>query len=154
MLRGAVLKNTEEIVGVAVYTGNDSKIMMNAEDPRYKQSNIDLITNRLILAIIGLQLIMSLVVFVLSWIWHSNNSDRFDFNFRKKHGAFTEAIFSVLTLFVLLNTMIPISLIVSLEIVKLWQAYYINKDEDMYDPKEDRYANTFNSSLNEELGQI
>ena len=48
--------------------------------------------------------------------------------------------------------MIPISLIVSLEFVKLWQAWYINKDVDMYDPIENRYSKALNSSLNEELG--
>jgi hypothetical protein len=48
--------------------------------------------------------------------------------------------------------MIPISLIISLETVKLCQAYFINVDMDMYDKAEDRYAKAVTSTLNEELG--
>ena len=50
--------------------------------------------------------------------------------------------------------MIPISLIISLEMVKLCQAYFINVDIDMYNKEEDRYAKANTSTLNEELGQI
>ena len=38
--------------------------------------------------------------------------------------------------------------------VKLFQAYFINIDMDMYDRIEDRNSRAFSSSLNEELGQI
>jgi len=36
MLRGAILKNTDWIIGVVAYTGLDTKIMKNAEDPQTK----------------------------------------------------------------------------------------------------------------------
>jgi phospholipid-transporting ATPase len=51
LLRGAVLKNTRRIYGVAVYTGRHSKLMMNSEDPPHKRSKVEKATN---LAIIGL----------------------------------------------------------------------------------------------------
>lgn len=51
LLRGAVLKNTQWIVGVVIYTGKDTKIMRNAEEARFKQSGIEKLTNRLILVI-------------------------------------------------------------------------------------------------------
>ena len=35
--------------------------------------------------------------------------------------------------------MIPISLIVSMEFVKVFQAYFIEKDEDMYVKSRDKY---------------
>ena len=50
--------------------------------------------------------------------------------------------------------MIPISLIISLEFVKLAQAYLIEKDMDLYDSEKKRFARVFTSSINEELGQI
>jgi len=50
--------------------------------------------------------------------------------------------------------MIPISLIISLEMVKVIQAFFINSDEDMKNKEEGRYSKAFNSTLNEELGQI
>jgi phospholipid-transporting ATPase len=45
MLRGAFLRNTKWILGVVVYTGDDTKIMRNAEPSRVKQSNIELLMN-------------------------------------------------------------------------------------------------------------
>ena len=56
------------------------------------------------------------------------------------------------TYFILYNTMIPISLIVSLEFVKLFQAFFIEKDIEMYNAKRDVWAKVSTSSINEELG--
>jgi P-type E1-E2 ATPase len=50
--------------------------------------------------------------------------------------------------------MIPISLIVSIEIVKVSQSYFINKDTLMYSQFRKRKADVKTASLNEELGQI
>lgn len=36
VLRGAFLRNTKWIIGIAVYTGQDTKIMLNAEPGRFK----------------------------------------------------------------------------------------------------------------------
>lgn len=58
------------------------------------------------------------------------------------------------SIFILLASMIPISLIISLEMVKVIQAFFINSDEDMKNKEEGRYSKAFNSTLNEELGQI
>ena len=59
-----------------------------------------------------------------------------------------------LTYFVLLNTMIPISLVVSMEIVKIFQKYFIEKDQLMFSQYRNRYVTVQSASLNEELGQI
>ena len=50
--------------------------------------------------------------------------------------------------------MIPISLIICIEFVKVAQAAWINNDKDMYCEENNRKAHVFSSSLNEELGQI
>jgi phospholipid-transporting ATPase len=53
------------------------------------------------------------------------------------------------TYFVLINTMIPISLIVSLEIVKVSQSYFIDKDKFMHSALRDKGAMVRSASLNE-----
>lgn len=60
----------------------------------------------------------------------------------------------MLTFIILYNNLIPISLIVTMEIVKFWQAQLINSDLDMYYEKTDTPALCRTSSLVEELGQI
>ena len=41
LLRGMSLRNTEWIIGVAVYTGHDSKVMMNQSSSPNKLSKIE-----------------------------------------------------------------------------------------------------------------
>jgi phospholipid-transporting ATPase len=60
----------------------------------------------------------------------------------------------ILTFVILYNNLIPISLIVTIEIVKFQQAQLINSDLDMYYAKTDTPAICRTSSLVEELGQI
>lgn len=52
LLRGAFLRNTSYIVGCVVYTGEDTKIMRNAEPSRIKSSTIEDSMNKLILGIL------------------------------------------------------------------------------------------------------
>jgi magnesium-transporting ATPase (P-type) len=49
LLRGSSLRNTDWIYGVAVYTGHDSKVMMNSARSRAKFSKIELSLNKYIL---------------------------------------------------------------------------------------------------------
>ena len=60
----------------------------------------------------------------------------------------------ILTFLILYNNLIPISLIVTMEVVKFQQALFINFDLDMYYARTDTPALCRTSSLVEELGQI
>ena len=60
----------------------------------------------------------------------------------------------ILTFIILYNNLIPISLIVTMEVVKFQQAQFINWDLDMYYAKTDTPALCRTSSVVEELGQI
>ncbi|KAG9802831.1 phospholipid-translocating P-type ATPase, partial [Aureobasidium melanogenum] len=64
------------------------------------------------------------------------------------------AFFPILTSFIIMfNTMIPLSLYVSMEIVKVWQMILLN-DIDMYDEVTDTPFEARTSTINEELGQV
>ena len=64
------------------------------------------------------------------------------------------AFFPILVSFIILfNTMIPLSLYVSLEIVKLFQMLLMN-DVDMYDEASNTPMEARTSTINEELGQV
>ena len=60
----------------------------------------------------------------------------------------------ILTFIILYNNLIPISLIVTMEVVKFQQSLLINSDLDMYYARTDTPALCRTSSLVEELGQI
>lgn len=97
---------------------------------------------------------MNLTIAVLTAIWTSSDALKFDSYITYRYGPLMEGILSFGTHMVLTNSMIPISLIISLEMVKLAQAYFINNDNEMYNAEQDRNSKVFMSSLNEELGQI
>lgn len=63
-------------------------------------------------------------------------------------------IFLIFTFIILYNNIIPISLQVTLEMVRFVQAIFIGWDTEMYDAKNDYHATCRTSNLNEELGQI
>lgn len=153
LLRDSQLKNTEYVVGVVVYTGYDTKVMQNQDKPRFKLSQIEAQTNTLILLIILLEVAMCLVIMVGSAVWNSENAENFDYFIPERYSGVVEGLLSFFTVFILLNTMIPISLIISLEMVKFTQAYFIDNDADMKG-KEGGLAKSYNSSITEELGQI
>ena len=48
----------------------------------------------------------------------------------------------------------PISLLVSLEVVKFYQAIFMSYDIMMYDEEQDMQMRAQSSNLNEELGQV
>ncbi|KAK8930896.1 putative phospholipid-transporting ATPase 9 [Platanthera zijinensis] len=54
----------------------------------------------------------------------------------------------------LYGCLIPISLYISIEIVKVLQSTFINQDQDMYCTEVDQPARARTSNLNEELGQV
>ena len=54
----------------------------------------------------------------------------------------------------LLNNLVPISLLMTLELVKYFQGWFISWDIDIYDKKKKTITKVQTSTLNEELGQV
>ena len=71
LLRGSSLRNTESIIGVAVYTGHESKIMKNSPSARSKKSMIETRTNRYILYTVLVQVIACSIGATYSGIWEA-----------------------------------------------------------------------------------
>lgn len=119
VLRGSRLKNVKWILGVAVYTGRDTKIMRNADEGKPKVSNIDRKTNILIFYILLIQISCCTVLATVFGVLCSNGSATFEYFNDTNYSCGTNAVIVFAAYFLLLNTLIPISLIVSLELVKL-----------------------------------
>ncbi|KAM9169387.1 phospholipid-transporting ATPase IB-like [Pangshura tecta] len=153
LLRGAQLRNTQWVLGIVVYTGHDTKLMQNSTKAPLKRSNVEKVTNVQILVLFCILLVMALVssVGALLWnrthgevIWYLGSNEELYVNFG----------YNLLTFIILYNNLIPISLLVTLEVVKFTQALFINWDIDMYYQETDTPAMARTSNLNEELGQV
>lgn len=151
LLRGAKLKNTRWIFGVVVYTGHETRLLMNSTKAPLKNSNIDHLTNRriviLFISLISLALLSSFGAEYYNWFIIPN---AFYLGEEKPANFF----WNFITFFILFNNLIPISLQVTLEIVRFYQAFFINEDLQMYDVENDVRANARTSNLNDELGQV
>nr|XP_014061344.1 unnamed protein product [Salmo salar] len=153
LLRGARLRNTQWVNGMVVYTGHDTKLMQNSTRPPLKLSSVEHITNTLILALFGCLLAISLVCSAGQTLWKTQHGD-FAWYMDLNYGGAANFGLNFLTFIILFNNLIPISLLVTLEVIKFIQAYFINWDMDMHYEPTDTSAVARTSNLNEELGQV
>nr|XP_037870827.1 probable phospholipid-transporting ATPase IA isoform X5 [Bombyx mori] len=151
LLRGAMLRNTAWVHGVVVYTGHETKLMKNSTKAPLKRSSIDRQTNTHILMLFIILLALSLLSAGFNEFWMRNHNDWYIGLEEAQNAHFG---FNFLTFLILYNNLIPISLQVTAEIVRFFQAKFISMDSEMYDPASDTAAMARTSNLNEELGMV
>ncbi|KAF1847207.1 phospholipid-translocating P-type ATPase [Cucurbitaria berberidis CBS 394.84] len=150
IFRGSILRNTPDAVGLVIYSGEECRIRMNSnKNPRIKAPALQGLVNRIVILIVVFVLALSIFNAVAYRIWQRHEDDMWYLS------NATVAFFPSLTSFIIMfNTMIPLSLYVSLEIVKLAQMFFLHTDVDMYDEISDTPCEPRTSTINEELGQI
>ena len=154
LLKGAKLRNTQWIIGIVVYTGHNCKIMKNAKEPRIKYSSVESLMNQMLIFILILQSVFCIICAILRGIYYKKNIEDNPFLNYTDHSYGVEGLISYFTYMLLLNTMIPISLIITLEIVKLIQGAFISVDAEGYSRIRDKLIKPNSVSLNEELGLV
>ena len=73
ILRGCNLRNTEYVYGVVIFSGHDTKIMMNSMAAKYKFSGLELYTNYAILVVLLVQFILASVGALTGTLWIIKN---------------------------------------------------------------------------------
>ncbi|OAY83044.1 putative phospholipid-transporting ATPase 4 [Ananas comosus] len=161
LLRDSKLRNTSYVYGVVVFTGHDSKVMQNATQSPSKRSNIERKMDRIIYILFTLLVLISLISsigfavntkFGMPHWWYLRPDDTS--NLYDPSKPVTSGVFHLVTALILYGYLIPISLYVSIEVVKVLQAMFINHDLHMYDEDTGNPADARTSNLNEELGQV
>ncbi|OLY82270.1 putative phospholipid-transporting ATPase DRS2 [Smittium mucronatum] len=154
LLRGAVLRNTDWIFGVVVSTGHETKLMRSATSAPIKQTTVERMTNKQILFLFVILLVLAVFSASGNYIFLKNNRQNLNYLMISSYVSAAQFVKNILTFIILYNNLIPISLMVTMEIVKYWQAQLINSDLDMFDEKTGTPASARSSSLVEELGQV
>jgi phospholipid-translocating ATPase len=148
--RNSILRNTPEAIGMVIYTGEECKIRMNAnKHPRIKAPHLQFVVNKIVIIIVIFVLLLALFNTIAYSIWQ-RTVERHSFYLQDARVPLGPTLTAF---FIMFNTMIPLSLYVSMEIVKLAQMFLLN-DVDMYDEKTDTPFKAQTSTINEELGQI
>lgn len=149
--RGSILRNTKSVLGLVVFSGEETKIRMNnIKNPRTKapklQKNINYI-------------VAFMVVVVASLAAFSTMAERLFYSRYKQlnwylyqQDAGVAATF--MGFIIMYNTLIPLSLYVTMEIIKLGQLLLLQCDIDMYHQESNTPANAKTATILEELGQV
>jgi phospholipid-transporting ATPase len=154
LLRGAVLRNTPWIHGVVVFTGHETKLMRNATATPIKRTDVERLLNKQILMLVAILLVLSAVSTVGDLIVRATAGQKLTYLYYGSFNAASQFFLDLCTYWILYSNLVPLSLFVTIEIVKYFQAFLISSDLDMYYPNTDTPAVCRTSSLVEELGQI
>jgi phospholipid-transporting ATPase len=154
LLRGCVLRNTDWIIGCVVNSGHDTKIMMSATGTPSKTSFLEQAASSEIQKIIYLLAFVCLVGSTGATIWNSDKhvKEMWYLDWNPNPGAYF--FIQYFYFFLLHATFIPVSLYVSMTLVRFFQSYFMNNDLEMYYSATDTPSAVRTMTLNEELGQI
>lgn len=167
LLRESKLRNTDYIYGVSIFTGHDTKVIQNSVAPPSKRSKVERRTDIIVFFMFFLLFMLAVIGSIYFGIvtsedflndgttmtrWYLRPDDTTMYNDPRK--ATLAAILHFLRAVMLYGYLIPISLYVSIELVKVLQTEFINNDIHMYYKEGDKPAQARTSNLNEELGQV
>ena len=156
LLRGCTLKNTEWVLGIVIFTGQETKIMLNSGITPSKRSrlarhlNWNVIYNFIILFFMCL---ISGIVQGVTWSRGINSEAYFEFG---SIGG-TPSLDGFITFWsavILFQNLVPISIYITLEIVRLCQAFFIFSDIYMYYEDLDYPCTPKSWNISDDLGQI
>uniref|UniRef100_A0A8C9A5L4 Phospholipid-transporting ATPase n=1 Tax=Prolemur simus TaxID=1328070 RepID=A0A8C9A5L4_PROSS len=157
ILRGCVLRNTSWCFGMVIFAGPDTKLMQNSGKTKFKRTSIDRLMNTLVLWIFGFLVCLGIILAIGNSIWENQVGDQFRtflfWNEGEKNFMFS-GFLTFWSYIIILNTVVPISLYVSVEVIRLGHSYFINWDRKMYCSGKATPAEARTTTLNEELGQI
>uniref|UniRef100_A0AAX7TFR4 Phospholipid-transporting ATPase n=1 Tax=Astatotilapia calliptera TaxID=8154 RepID=A0AAX7TFR4_ASTCA len=156
LLRGCTLRNTEWCFGLVIFGGPDTKLMQNSGKSVFKRTSIDHLMNILVLCIFGFLGFMCAIMAILNAFWEASEGSLFTVFLPREAGidAHLSSFLTFWSYVIILNTVVPISLYVSMEVIRLGNSFFINWDRKMYYPKNDTPAQARTTTLSEELGQI
>uniref|UniRef100_A0A8C4NQQ4 Phospholipid-transporting ATPase n=1 Tax=Dicentrarchus labrax TaxID=13489 RepID=A0A8C4NQQ4_DICLA len=158
LLRGCTVRNTDHAVGFVVYAGHETKSMLNNNGPRYKRSKLERKLNINVFFCVILLFTMCLIGALGHFLWLQALPVVPPFLVPDSNGHLDSpslsGFYMFFTMIILLQVLIPISLYVSIELVKIGQIFFITNDIDLYDEDTDSRVQCKALNITEDLGQI
>lgn len=156
VLRSSLFSNTDWGYGIAIYTGQSTKIQMNNRHAPSKMSKLEKALNTAILMIFVAQIV--LVAFAVGSIYMTGSQHLSDYPYvypnGKKQSVLPLWLEMAFVFQLLFNNFIPISLYVTIELVNIGQALLVSSDREMYNEQLDVACAVRSSNLLQELGMV
>uniref|UniRef100_A0A7N4NXD7 Phospholipid-transporting ATPase n=1 Tax=Sarcophilus harrisii TaxID=9305 RepID=A0A7N4NXD7_SARHA len=146
-------------LGVAIYTGMETKMALNYQSKSQKRSVVEKSMNVFLVVYLCILISKALINTILKYVWQSDPfRDEPWFNQKteseRQRNLFLKAFTDFLAFMVLFNYIIPVSMYVTVEMQKFLGSYFLTWDEDMFDEETGEGPLVNTSDLNEELGQV
>ncbi|KAJ9061315.1 phospholipid transporting ATPase [Entomophthora muscae] len=158
LLRGCIVRNVNFVVGLVVFTGSESKIVLNSGDTPSKRSYIEKLMNKQVFMNFIILFFLSLIVSIMGGISVAKTgtfADYFIFDFTPgETPSFLAGVIGFFTGLILFQNIVPVSLYLTVEVVKSVQAYFIYRDLEMYYEPLDIPCIPKAWNLSDDLGQI
>ncbi|KAH9600178.1 hypothetical protein LSM04_006172 [Trypanosoma melophagium] len=157
LYRGAVLRKTDWVWGFVIYAGRDTKMFRNLKKRPPKSSDLDRKLNILILVVFALQNIFLIIISSLAVWWNTHHHNHWYLVwYLQEYKDYAVWFRRYVSYFILLSYLIPISLFVTIELCKVIQAHWMQRDNKMMELVCGRWRrckpNT--SNLNEQLAMV
>lgn len=154
VMRGSKLMNSKFAYGIAVYTGHDTKLALNSKSSPNKFSSIEAAANLYLAGYLALLLFFTFLCVGTELLVQKFSRGHWYLPHVTSNFGFFDLIQTTLSYFVLLNYLIPISLYVTIEMVKFSGSNKFVHDPELIDPVTGELPKCNSSDLNEELGQV
>ena len=162
LLQGASLRNTDYVYGVVVFTGRHTKLSLNQRKPPSKFSRSDVILNKFVLALFILILIIVAIASLSAGLMSRDSLPHwYLFGGVSSPSPSKDAIKMLFSYTVVAGYLIPMSIVVTLELSRFFQATMVSYDGKMMHPVEDFDGSTTmqgalakTSNLNDELSLV
>lgn len=149
--RGSIIRNTSNLIGLVIFTGEESKIRMNAiKNPRIKAPKLQRYINMIVGFMVMVVLSLSLFSFMAQRLNLKSHWDTSWYLYNQDAGVAP----TVMSFIIMYNTLIPLSLYVTTEIIKAVQAGFLHWDIDMYHKPSNTPCEARTATILEELGQV
>lgn len=157
LLRGCILKNVDWALCIVFATGHETKIMLNSGKTPSKRSKLAKGLNVYVIINFCLLFVMCFVAGLVNGLYyHKKHTSRVYFEY-KPYAGWSAAANGAVDFFVnliLYQTLVPISLYITIEIIKCMQAFFIYSDVKMYYDRLDFPCTPKSWSISDDLGQI
>ncbi|PWY72960.1 phospholipid-translocating P-type ATPase [Aspergillus heteromorphus CBS 117.55] len=156
LLRGCSLQNTEWALGVVLFTGSESKIMLNQGITPTKRPQMARNMNRNVIYNFAILFIMCLISgFINGFAWDLKHASLSYFEYGSYGGSPpVEGVVAFWVGIILFQNLVPIALYISLEIVRWFQALFIFFDHYMYYEKLQMSCVPKAWNISDDIGQI
>ncbi|EPB84177.1 hypothetical protein HMPREF1544_09040 [Mucor circinelloides 1006PhL] len=156
LLRGHVVRNTKWAIAVVLFTGTDTKIMLNSGETPSKRSQVDKEMNKEIFVAFAVLFILCLICAIMAGVmrYRTMSSDAAQLFTAQTGSPGYVGFVNFWSSLIIFQNIIPISLYVSIEFVKTFQAFFIWNDLDMWDEESKKSCVPKTWTLSDDLGQV